>query len=51
LAVVLLAKQYGLIASAAQVLHDLQSADFRLDDRTIRDSLERTVGETWKTGK
>lgn len=51
LAVVLLAKQYGLIASAAQVLHDLRSADFRLDDKTIRDSLERTVGETWKTGK
>ena len=51
LAVVLLAKQYGLIDSAAQVLHDLRSADFRLDDKTIRDALERTVGEKWKAGK
>jgi predicted nucleic acid-binding protein len=51
LAVVLLAKQYGLINSAAQVLHDLRSADFRLDDKTIRDALESTVGERWKTGK
>jgi predicted nucleic acid-binding protein len=51
LAVVLLAKRYGLITSAAQVLHDLRGADFRLDDKTIRDALERTVGETWKTGK
>ena len=51
LAVVLLAKQYGLINSAAQVLHDLRSADFRLDDKTIRDALESTVGEKWKAGK
>jgi predicted nucleic acid-binding protein len=51
LTVVLLAKQYELIDSAAQVLHDLRSADFRLDDKTIRDALERTVGEKWKAGK
>lgn len=51
LAVVLLAKQYGLIDSAAQVLHDLRGADFRLDDHIIREALARTVGETWKTGK
>jgi predicted nucleic acid-binding protein len=51
LAVVLLAKQHGLINSAAQVLHDLRGADFRLDDKTIRGALERTVGEKWKTGK
>jgi predicted nucleic acid-binding protein len=51
LAVVLLAKQHGLIDSAAQVLHDLRSADFRLDDKTIHDALQRAVGEKWKTGK
>ena len=51
LAVVLLAKQHALIDSAAQVLHDLRSADFRLDDKTIHDALQRTVGEKWKTGK
>jgi len=51
LAVVLLAKQYGLVDSAAQVLYDLRGADFRLDDATIREALERTVGEKWKAGK
>jgi predicted nucleic acid-binding protein len=51
LAVVLLAKQHGLIESAARVLHDLRSADFHLDDKTIQDALERTVGEIWVTGK
>lgn len=50
LAVVLLAKQYGLIDSAAQVLQDLRGAGFRLDDAVIRDALARTVGETWKSG-
>jgi predicted nucleic acid-binding protein len=49
--VVLLAKQQGLIDSAAQVLHDLRSTDFRLDDKTVCDALERTAGEKWKTGK
>ena len=51
LAAVLLAKHHGLINSAAQVLHDLRSADFRLDDKIIRDALACTVGEKWKTGK
>jgi predicted nucleic acid-binding protein len=51
LAVVLLAKQCGFIESAAQVLHDLQGADFRLDDAVIREALARTVGEKWKAGK
>lgn len=51
LAVVLLAKQYGLINSAAQVLYDLRGADFRLDDALIREALVRTVGEKWKAGK
>lgn len=47
LSVVILAKQHGLIQSAAQVLHDLRSNDFRLDDAIIRDALARTVGEAW----
>jgi predicted nucleic acid-binding protein len=51
LAVVLLAKKYGLIDSAAQVLYDLRGADFRLDDALIREALACTVGEKWKTGK
>jgi predicted nucleic acid-binding protein len=51
LAVVLLAKQYGLIDSAAQILYDLRGAGFRLDEATIREALERTVGERWKAGK
>jgi predicted nucleic acid-binding protein len=50
LAVVLLAKQYRLIDSAAQVLHDLCGADFRLDDNTIRGALERTVGKNGTRG-
>ncbi len=32
---------------AAQVLHALRDADFRLDDTTIRDALARTAGESW----
>lgn len=51
LAVVILAKQYGLIESAAQVLHALRGADFRLDDELIRDVLARTVAEKWKVKK
>ena len=48
LAVVLVAKLYGLIASAAQVLHDLLGADFRLDDKTISGALERAEGKHGK---
>jgi len=51
LAVVLLARQHGLINSTAQFLHDLRNADFCLDDKTIQDALEHTVGEKWKMGK
>jgi predicted nucleic acid-binding protein len=47
LAVVILAKQYGLIESAAQVLRALQSNDFRLDEAVIRSALKQTVGEKW----
>jgi len=50
-AVVILAKQNGLIESAAQVLHALRGAGFRLEDALVRDVLVRTVGEKWKVKK
>lgn len=48
LAIVILAKQHGLIESASQVLRALRSAGFRLDDAVIRDALTRTVDEQWQ---
>ncbi len=47
LAVVILAKERGLIEPAAQVLRALQNNGFRLDDEIIRAALAKTVGETW----
>jgi predicted nucleic acid-binding protein len=47
LAVVLLAKQRGLIASAAEVLRSLRATGFYLDVQTAREALIRTVGEEW----
>jgi predicted nucleic acid-binding protein len=47
LGVVLLAKQRGLIPSAAEVLRELQAGGFRLDNRLVREALQHTVGETW----
>ena len=47
LAVVLLARQQGLIDSAAEVLRSLRMTGFYLDDQTIREALMRTVGEEW----
>ena len=47
LSVVILAKQHGLIESAAQVLRALQNNEFRLDDTIIREALAKTVGENW----
>jgi len=44
LAVVLLAKQHGLIDSAARVMHALRDANFRLDDHIIREALMRCAG-------
>jgi len=49
LSVVILAKQQGMIESAAQVLYNLRSNGFRLDDNVIREALARTVKETWKS--
>ncbi|MEJ5310104.1 MAG: DUF3368 domain-containing protein [Anaerolineae bacterium] len=48
LAVVIMAKQRSLISSATDVLHLLLKANFRLDEKVIREALLRTVGEVWK---
>ena len=48
LAVVIMAKQRGLIPSATDVLRALLKAEFRLDEEVIREALLRTVGEVWK---
>jgi predicted nucleic acid-binding protein len=47
LAVVLLAKKRGLVASAADVMRSLQAAGLRLDDEVIRVAMKQTVGEDW----
>ena len=47
LAVVLQAKQRGLISSAVDVLRSLRESGFRLDDRVIGEALARTTGENW----
>lgn len=47
LALVILAKQQGLIPSAADVLRQLQKHDFRISDTIIREVLQKTVHETW----
>jgi len=47
LAIVLLAKQRGLIPSAAEVLRSMRATGFYLDDQTVREALLRTVGEEW----
>ena len=47
LALVLLAKQRGIIPSAAEVIQALVNTGFRLDEQLIRKTLSQTVGETW----
>jgi predicted nucleic acid-binding protein len=47
LGVAILAKQHHLIASAADVILSLKIAGFRLDDRVVREALERSAGEQW----
>ncbi len=47
LAIVILARQRGLISSATEVLQALKGVGFRLDDPVIQDALARTVGEQW----
>ncbi|MBC8263357.1 MAG: DUF3368 domain-containing protein [Anaerolineales bacterium] len=48
LAVVILAKQQGLIPSAADVLRSVLNIGFRLDENVVREALSRTVGEKWE---
>ena len=47
LALVLMAKQRGLIPSAGEVIQVLVNTGFRLDESLIRDALARTVDEKW----
>ena len=47
LAVVLLAKKRGLVASAADVMRSLQAAGLRLEDEVIRVAMKQIVGEDW----
>ena len=48
LAVVILARQHGVIPSATDVLRSLLNVGFRLDENAIREALSRTVGERWE---
>jgi predicted nucleic acid-binding protein len=47
LAVVVMAKQCGLISSAADLIRMLQHAGYRIDNRLVREVFIRTVGERW----
>jgi predicted nucleic acid-binding protein len=47
LAVVILAKQKGLIPSAADVLRQLQAHQYRIKDEIVREALRVTVNEIW----
>lgn len=47
LGIILLAKQRGLIPSAAEIIRSLLAVGFHLDEQTIRDALARTTGEQW----
>ena len=47
LAVVIIARQRGLIASAVDLIRALQSVGYRIDNRLVREALSRTVGEIW----
>ena len=47
LAVIILAKQNGLIASAAELLRALKTSGFRINDTLVEKALQQTVNETW----
>ena len=47
LAIVVLARQRGLIVAAAEKLRELQARGFRLNDRVVRETLKQSVGEAW----
>ena len=47
LAVVIMAKQRGLIPSAAAVIRQLQQHGYHIQESIVRDALAQTVGEMW----
>jgi predicted nucleic acid-binding protein len=47
LAIVILAKVRGFIPSASDVLRQLQTVGYRINDDIVREALQRTVNETW----
>jgi predicted nucleic acid-binding protein len=47
LALVVIAKQRGIVSSAAEIVQTLVNTGFRLDERLIQDVLAQTVGEMW----
>ena len=47
LAVVILAKQQGLIPSAADLIRQMQQHEYRIHDAIVREALAQTVGEQW----
>lgn len=47
LAVILRAKKAGLISSASQVVLALRKAGLRLDDKILKEALERGAAESW----
>lgn len=47
LAIVLLAKQRGLIPSAARFMQALINVDFRIDEDLLTKALAQTAGEMW----
>lgn len=47
LAVIIQAKQRGLIDSAAAILRQMQQHGYRIHEAIVRDALARTVGEAW----
>ncbi|MCA9981799.1 MAG: DUF3368 domain-containing protein [Anaerolineales bacterium] len=47
LAVVIMAKQKGLISSASEIIRQLLQHDYRIDESIVREALARTVGEVW----
>ena len=47
LAVVILAKQQGLVPSAADLIRHMQQHEYRIHDAIVREALAQTVGEQW----
>ncbi len=47
LAVVILAKQQGLIPSAADLIRQMQQHEYRIHDAIVQKALAQTVGEQW----